>query len=80
MNLDTLRSFLGWGAILNFFFVSIWFFLFLFAKEGIHRLHSRWFPLSRESFAVIHYSGMAGYKLLTWLFFAMPYFVLRFCL
>ncbi len=78
MTLETLRAFLGWGAILNLVFVSLWFFLFTMAREWIYGLHRRWFDLPRRTFDAIHYAGMAWYKICAWMFFIIPYLVLRF--
>ena len=77
MSLETVRAFLGWSAILNLIFVSIWFLIFMLAHDWIFFLHRRWFDLSRESFDAIHYAGMACCKIFAWLFFIMPYFALR---
>ncbi len=77
MTLETVRAVLGWGAILNLVFVSIWFFVFTFAHEWVFSLHTRWFDLPRATFDAIHYAGMAWYKLCTWMFFIIPYIILR---
>ena len=78
MPLETLRSFLGWCAIGNLAFVSLWFFLICFARGPVYRLHRRWFAIPEQTLDVIHYAGMAGYKTATWLFCIIPYLVLRF--
>lgn len=77
MNVETLRALLGWGAVLNIALLSLWFFLFVFARDWIFGLHRRWFDLSPQAFDAIHYAGMAWYKLCTWMFFLIPYLVLR---
>lgn len=77
MNLEIVRAFLGWSAILNMLLVVIWFLLFTRAHDRMFSLHRRWFELSREKFDAIHYAGMAWYKISVWLFFIMPYFALR---
>lgn len=80
MTLETLRAFFGWGALLNLVFLTAVFFLFLCARDVIYRVHGRWFPISRETFHAVIYAGMAWYKLAAFLFFVIPYCVLRFCL
>lgn len=77
MTLETVRAFLGWSAILNMLFVTVWFLLFTRAHDWMFSLHRRWFELSRESFDTIHYAGMACYKVSVWLFFIIPYCALR---
>ncbi len=77
MSPETLRSFFGWCAVGNLLFVSVWFFLFLGLHESLYRLHHRWFEISRPAFDTIHYAGMAGYKIATWLLCIIPYLALR---
>ena len=78
MSIETLRTFLGWSALLNLIWLTFLFFVFMLGKEWIYRLHSHWFSLSREAMDSIIYAAMAWYKLATFLFFVMPYLVLRF--
>lgn len=78
MSLEQLRAFLGWGAILNLVFLSFVFFFFLAARDLMYRLHGRWFGLSKETLSAILYGMMAWFKLATFLFFIIPYVVLRF--
>lgn len=80
MTVEILRTFLGWGAILNLLFLSLTFFFFLCAHKLIYRIHSRWFNISQESFHTVLYAAMAWYKLATFLFFVIPYCALRFCM
>jgi hypothetical protein len=54
-----------------------WFLVFLLARDSIHHLHSRWFRLSPEQLDMIHYAGMALYKIGILLFNLTPYVVLR---
>jgi len=77
MSLELLRAVLGWSAILNLLFVSVWFALFRGMHDRMYAMHSRWFHLSEETFDGIHYGGMAAYKVATWLLFIMPYVALR---
>ncbi len=77
MTLETVRAFFGWAALLNLALLSLWFFLFLFGREWIYSLHSRWFPLPRQVFDSVIYGALAFYKICTLLFFLMPYLVLR---
>lgn len=79
MNLEVVRAFLGWSAVLNILFLSLWFLAFTLAHDWIFSLHRRWFRIPRETFDAIHYAGMAWYKVALWLFFLIPYIVLRLC-
>ena len=77
MTAATLQAFVGWCALINLALLTIWFGLFVLAKEWLYRLHGRWFDISKERFDAIHYGGMAGYKLAIWLFNLAPYIALR---
>lgn len=70
-----IRCFL-WGILL----LSAWFFCFAFAGDGMYRLHSRWFMISRQSFDTLHYAGMAFLKISLFLFFLFPYIAVRLAL
>ena len=55
----------------------VWFLCFLLAHDGMHRLHGRWFHLSREQFDALHYADMAMCKIGILLFNLVPYIALR---
>ena len=55
----------------------VWIWLFILARDFMQRLHGRWFQLSRQQFDVIHYAGMAVFKLGIILFNLVPYVALR---
>jgi len=50
----------------------IWFVVFVFARNWMKQVHGKWFQLSDTSFDVIHYSGMAVYKIGILLFNLTP--------
>ena len=77
MTAQLLRDFFGWSTLLHFGLLFIWFFFFVFAHDWVFRLHGKWFQLSREQFDAIHYGGLAGYKILIFLFGLIPYLALR---
>lgn len=76
-DIDTLRSFLGWAALLNYAVLIAWFAAFTLAGDALYRLHARWFRIPRETFDALHYGGMAVYKIGVLLFFLVPWLVLR---
>jgi hypothetical protein len=41
----------------------LWFVIFAAAGGWLHRIHGKWFSMSREAFDAAHYSGMMHYKL-----------------
>ena len=63
MDIEMLRSFLGWCALINMALLLWWWGWFVFARELIYRMHSRWFKLDEQHFDTVHYAGMAVFKL-----------------
>jgi hypothetical protein len=63
MNTTTLRDVLIWSLVFNYVILLVWFIALTVAHDGVYRLHTRWFTLSRETFDAIHYGGMAFYKI-----------------
>lgn len=76
MTPDFIRHFLLWSLVINYGMLLIWFFAFVFARDTIRRLHSRWFALSDATFDAIHYGGMALYKISILLFNLVPFIAL----
>lgn len=76
MNIEVLRSFLLWCTVINYGILLVWFLFFVFAHDGIQRVHGKWFHFSREQFNALHYIGMAIFKIGIILFNLVPYVVL----
>jgi len=77
MTLEVFTSFLAWCTLINLVFLLIWFFFLTAGSGWMRRMHRKWFALSDEGFAVVHYKMLAYFKLL-WVFFNLtPYLVLR---
>jgi len=72
MNPDLLCDFLLWSLAVNYAILLTWFFLFAYARGFVRKIHGRWFNLSDQTFDVIHYSGMAAYKILILIFNLAP--------
>ncbi|MDO9116524.1 MAG: hypothetical protein Q7U39_01085 [Nitrospira sp.] len=77
MTLNTLREMLLWCAVINYGLLLGWFLLFTVAHDWLYRCHGRWFRLSSEQFDVIHYAGMALYKIGILAVNLVPYVALR---
>jgi hypothetical protein len=77
MTTAILRDFLLWCAIVNYAVLFGWFLVFILAHRSLYRLHARWFRLSENQFDVIHYSGMAAYKIAALSLNVVPYAALR---
>ena len=78
MNSDLLISFFGWGAVINYLLLLLWFLVIIVARDGLFNFHSKWFKLSEQSFDTIHYCGLGLFELLVTIFFLVPYLMLRF--
>jgi NO-binding membrane sensor protein with MHYT domain len=70
------RQFLLWSLAFNYAVLLVWFFAFIFARDGLRRLHGKWFRLSDSAFDAIHYGGMAAYKIGILLFNLAPFVAL----
>lgn len=78
MSLDQLHDFLLWNLIINYAVLLLWFGVLTFAHDWVYRLHTRWFQLTPQTFDVLHYGGMAIYKIGVLLFNLAP--LLALCL
>ena len=76
MNIEITRNVLLWCTVINYGVLLLWFLIFIFAHDWMHRLHGRWFRLTVEQFDAIHYTGMAIYKIGIILFNLVPYLAL----
>lgn len=77
MTLETIRAALGWCTVINGGILLLWFIVFTVAHDWIHRMHGKWFQLSKERFDEIHYQSMSFFKLSIFLFNLAPYLALR---
>ena len=66
---------LGLGMAL----LMLWFFLYATADDWMYDIHSEWFELSKQEFAMMHYRGMMSLKVLCFLFFLFPYIACKWC-
>jgi hypothetical protein len=76
MSITLLRTFFMWCTILNGGLLLLSSLICTFAGNLAYRLHSRWFPMSRETFNVVLYAFLGVYKILFWVFCAVPYVAL----
>jgi len=76
MELELIRSALGWGALINIAVLLYWFAFLTLAHDWTYKLHARWFKLSEEKFDRFHYLGLALYKTAIIAFYIVPYIAL----
>ncbi|MDD2404007.1 MAG: hypothetical protein PHI56_05655 [Victivallaceae bacterium] len=79
MQIEFLRSVLGWCSVINGGLLFITFLCYVLAGDFIFRIHSKWFPLSKESFTLMMYGFIGGMKLLFIFFNLVPYLALVIC-
>lgn len=72
MNVEFVRNFLLWCAVINYGVLLVWFLFFILAHDWMQRLHGRWFRLSAAQFDAVHYAAMAIYKVGVLLFNLVP--------
>jgi len=77
MTVEFVRQVLAWCSLFNLIILMVWFLGFRMAGEGMYRVHSKWFAISKETFDAIHYAGMTFFKLTFVVFNLVPYLVLR---
>ena len=78
ITIENLRILLGWCALINMVIMLVWFLAFIFARDFVFKMHTRWFKISDERFDEIHYVMMGYYKMAWFLINLLPYLVLRF--
>lgn len=76
MEYSDLCEFFEWCLIINAVILLFWYISFVAARETIYRIHSRWFKLTEEKFASIHYRLMAQYKIAIVLLNLVPWIAL----
>ena len=80
MTQATIQAILGWSLLFNIAVLMLWFLTIAFASSFVYKKHSQWFKLSEEHFFAINYSLIGAFKLLVFMFFVIPYLVMRFFL
>ena len=77
MEAEEIRKVLGWCSAINMGMLMVWFLAFVFARDFVFRIHTRWFKIPEDRFDEIHYTMMGYYKLAFGLFNLVPYLALR---
>jgi len=76
MDIDKVRAFFMWCTILNGVLLVLSFLILASAGDWVHRVHGKWFPISREAFYVTIYSFMGVFKIFFLMFNLVPYLAL----
>ena len=78
MSIELTRQVLLWNTIINYGVLLVWFLVFVAVHAWMRQLHSKWFRMSDEQFDMLHYFGMAIYKVGILLLNLVPFLVLTF--
>ncbi len=78
MDIAMLTAFFMWCTILNLGILVLSFMLvsFGFGSEFVYRMHSKWFPMPRETLNAVLYLIMGIYKVFIFVFNAVPWLAL----
>ena len=76
MDIQTVQQFFMWCTIINGGLLILSCLIFAAVGGWVFRVHSMWFPMSREVFNVAIYSLLGVYKILLIVLNLVPYLVL----
>ncbi len=76
MNADAARAFFLWCTLLNGAFLVLTALVLSLAGGWVYRLHSRWFPMPRDTFNCLVYGILAFYKIVVIALCLVPWLAL----
>jgi Family of unknown function (DUF6868) len=76
MDIQTLTTFFMWCTIIDGALLVFWSIICLFAPNFMYRMHSKFFPIPRETFNVVIYSFLGLFKIIFIVFNVIPYVAL----
>ncbi len=76
MDITVLKAFFMWCTIVNGTLLILSFLICASAGDWVYQMHSRWFPISRESFNVAIYSFIGLFKMFVLVFNLVPFIAL----
>ena len=77
MDIHMLCVFFMWCTIINAGLLILMSLILAFAGDWIYRLHTKLFPMPRETFNVVIYSFLGLYKIALIMFNLVPYVALQ---
>ena len=72
MDLVAVRTFFMWCTILNGVLLTVSFLICTMGADWVYRMHSKWFPLPRETFNTMLYAFLGFYKLVYFVYCVIP--------
>jgi hypothetical protein len=76
MDITAVRAFFMWCTIINVSLLVIFFLTSVYAGDWAYRIHSKWWPIPRETFNVAMYCFMGLFKIFVFVFNLVPYVAL----
>lgn len=76
MSIADLRTFFMWCTVINAGLLILSALILTFAGGWVYRVHSKWYPIPKETFYAVIYSFVGLYKLLFFVFNLIPYIAL----
>jgi len=76
-DLEMCSKVLIWCFALSIALILLWFCIIAFAGDLAYRVHSLFFDISRQHFALAHYGGMIFAKVGAFGLFLIPYIALQ---
>lgn len=76
MTIDDLIHWFMWLSMINGGVIIYWFLFQLFASDFLYLIHSRWFDISRDTYAKTMYGLFFLYIILYVTFILVPYLAL----
>lgn len=73
MDMFTIKTIFMWCTIINGVLLVISLLICSFAGDWVYRKHSKWFPISRETFNVAIYSFLGLFKIFVVVFNFVPW-------
>ena len=73
MDIVSVRAFFMWCTVINVVLLVISFVICASAGDLIYQMHSKWLPISRESFNIAIYSFIGLFKIFVIAFNLVPY-------
>lgn len=73
MNIQMLTNFFMWCTVLNMGLLIFSSLILAFNGDFVYRLHSKWFPMPRETFNVALYAFLGMYKIIVFVFNVVPW-------
>ena len=77
ITLSEITEFFGWASIINMGFLCLATLSLLLMRDFIVSIHSKLLNIKKEELPMIYFNFLSNYKVLTLVFFLIPYISLK---